>query len=63
MVSFLKWVNKSNACPAFSFIRRFVDDLLVPAYPDLSNFMYLDKDFIVAWAQLYSSDFLAVSWI
>ncbi len=48
MVSFLKQVIKSNGYPAFlprlSFIKTFVDDMLIPDYPDLFTFMNVKRD-------------------
>jgi hypothetical protein len=39
---------KSNTCPvvlhSLSLVRRFVDDLFVPDFPDFENFMYLNQD-------------------
>jgi hypothetical protein len=46
---FLKLLLKYNTCPVvlhrLSLVRRFVDDLFVPDFPDLENFMYLDQYF------------------
>ncbi len=45
---FIKLLLKSNACPVvlhrLSLVRRFVDDLFVPDFPDFVNFMYLNQD-------------------
>jgi len=46
---FLELLLKYNTCPVvlhrLSLVRRFVDDLFVPDFPDLENFMYLDQYF------------------
>ncbi len=45
---FIKHLLKSNTCPVvlhrLSLVRRFVDDLFVPDFPDFENFMYLNQD-------------------
>jgi hypothetical protein len=45
LISF-KCLLKSNTCPLvlhrLSMVRRFVDDLFVPEFPDVENFMYLN---------------------
>jgi hypothetical protein len=45
---FIKCLLKSNTCPVvlhrLSLVRRFVDDLFVPDFPDFDNFMYLNQD-------------------
>jgi hypothetical protein len=45
---FIKCLLKSNTCPVvlhrLSLVRRFVDDLFVPDFPDFVNFMYLNQD-------------------
>jgi len=45
---FIKHLLKSNAClvvlHSLSLVRRFVDDLFVPNFPDFENFMYLNQD-------------------
>jgi hypothetical protein len=44
---FIKHLLKSNTCPVvlhrLSLVRRFVDDLFVPDFPDFENFMYLNQ--------------------
>ncbi len=45
---FIKHLLKSNTCPVvlhrLSLVRKFVDDLFVPDFPDFENFMYLNHD-------------------
>jgi len=45
---FIKHLLKSNTSPvvlhSLSFVRRFMDDLFVPDFPDVENFMYLNQD-------------------
>jgi hypothetical protein len=45
---FIKRLLKSNTLPvvlhSLSLVRRFVDDLFVPDFPDFENFMYLIQD-------------------
>jgi hypothetical protein len=45
---FIKHLLKSDTCPvmlhSLSLVRRFVDDLFVPDFPDFENFMYLNQD-------------------
>jgi hypothetical protein len=44
---FIKHLLKSNTCPVvlhrLSLVRRFVDDLFVPDFPDFEKFMYLNQ--------------------
>jgi hypothetical protein len=44
----MKRLLKNNTClvvvHSLSMVRRFVDDLFVPNFLDLENFMYLDLD-------------------
>ncbi len=44
---FINCLLKSNTCPVvfprLSMVHRFVDDLLVPDFPDFENFMYLNQ--------------------
>ncbi len=54
-----------------SLVRRFVDDLFVPDFPDFENFMYLEQDplvvhipkniFLLEFVLLQAS--LVTSWI
>jgi hypothetical protein len=45
---FIKCLLNSNTCPVvlhrLSLVRRFVDDLFVPDFPDFVKFMYLNQD-------------------
>ncbi len=45
---FIKRLLKSNTCPVvlhrLSLVRRFVDDLFVPDFPDFVKFMYHNQD-------------------
>ncbi len=60
MVSFLKWVIKSNGYPAFlpwlSFIKTFVDDMLNPDYPDFVYFLWMSKEMTFpSWLRMFPS--------
>jgi hypothetical protein len=45
---FINRLLKSNTCPVvlhgLSLVRRLVDDLFFPDFPDFENFMYLNQD-------------------
>jgi hypothetical protein len=45
---FIKRLLKSSTCPVvlhrLSLVRRFVDDVFVPDFPDFVDFMYLNQD-------------------
>jgi hypothetical protein len=49
---FIKCLWKSNSCPvvlhSLSLVRRFVDDLFVPDFPDLRTSCTLSKTLLVA---------------